>query len=631
MNEHVINYCQDFITAKEKPEFAIFIKGPWGCGKTFFINSLIDSLDPTFVKERVLRISLYGITSIDEIDTKLFESLHPVLSSNGVKITGAVLRTLMKLGPSFALGKGDNSFSFSPDSISLPFIDNKKLEKDNKIILVDDFERASVASEAILGYFSNLISDSDNRVIFIGNEDKVKDKEEFIRIKEKTIGMEFSITPDFESALESFTDSIYDDAETKAIISDSMQSVNAILRCENLRIIRQSLYNFELFLHCISGNIKDNLSLLAKSFFVIYIQKSMDLIKRENTRDSLSAFFNLKSRFDDYVGKKKEHESDSYWSFLISVGYDSILPIALWESIIFDGQFIEDEINKSISEYLERTSQANLCPLFQLFSWFNMSSSDFESLFITVKNGFSNGEYTHPGEILIYTQLMFNLITRELIPMTISELEKEVRHLLNNNRVDPMLIEQWQVMISMNSFGGYGFSEIDEEWYVKLVDDIKKKSTSKSFDALKDEFEKEIEELSDIDLFCCNLQNKTGKEKYKDVAILSSLGEEELTSLFQKLIKLDSEDLKKIMYCLRNRYGFDSIKLVRVVLLDEYGNFIRLMELFANQLKDNHKIFNPKYYVLEYINRNLLELKQYLDEKKLLYENRLAENQRDYI
>ena len=40
MNEHIENYCIDYIESEFNPQFAILIKGEWGCGKTYFINKL---------------------------------------------------------------------------------------------------------------------------------------------------------------------------------------------------------------------------------------------------------------------------------------------------------------------------------------------------------------------------------------------------------------------------------------------------------------------------------------------------------------------------------------------------------------------------------------------------------------
>ena len=42
MNEHIKEYCEQFIESQSKPEFALFIKGKWGVGKTYFINELLE-------------------------------------------------------------------------------------------------------------------------------------------------------------------------------------------------------------------------------------------------------------------------------------------------------------------------------------------------------------------------------------------------------------------------------------------------------------------------------------------------------------------------------------------------------------------------------------------------------------
>ena len=42
MNEHIKEYCEKFIESPESPHFALFIKGDWGTGKTYFIDKLIE-------------------------------------------------------------------------------------------------------------------------------------------------------------------------------------------------------------------------------------------------------------------------------------------------------------------------------------------------------------------------------------------------------------------------------------------------------------------------------------------------------------------------------------------------------------------------------------------------------------
>lgn len=42
VNEHIIEYCKNFIESIDNPQFAVFLKGKWGIGKTYFIDTLLD-------------------------------------------------------------------------------------------------------------------------------------------------------------------------------------------------------------------------------------------------------------------------------------------------------------------------------------------------------------------------------------------------------------------------------------------------------------------------------------------------------------------------------------------------------------------------------------------------------------
>lgn len=350
MNEHILNYCKGFITSDESPRFAVFIKGPWGCGKTYFINKLIDNLDSNYDKKRIVKISLFGVSSADEIDVKIYEALHPLLSSNGAKIAGTIFKAVLKLGFSVSIGNEGKSVAISPNDFS--FSNSTNHLTDDKVIIVDDFERALMPSESILGYFSNLISDSDNRVIFIGNEERVRDRAEFNIIKEKTIGMEFLIVPDYKAAIDSFAEEIIKDIKARAIVKNTLLEVNDVLNCSNLRIIRQAFYNFDLLIDGISIETSFDLSLLSKPFFILFIQKSLGIIENKDAQDALSAFFNKRMRLDSYIKEKEAHKSDAYWDLFFSLsGYETVLPVSDWEEIVFDGRFNKKCLETGISDF----------------------------------------------------------------------------------------------------------------------------------------------------------------------------------------------------------------------------------------------------------------------------------------
>ena len=115
-----MDYCKKFIESQENPHYAVFLNGKWGTGKTYFINKLLkEYTDDTDVKSNdIIKISLFGVKSTDEIDMKIYQAIHPILSSKAVKLFGAVVKSAIKLGTTIDLN-GDNKddISFSSDGL----------------------------------------------------------------------------------------------------------------------------------------------------------------------------------------------------------------------------------------------------------------------------------------------------------------------------------------------------------------------------------------------------------------------------------------------------------------------------------------------------------------------------------
>ena len=41
INSHIEEYLDDFCNLTNAPQFAILLKGQWGCGKSWFVNQYI--------------------------------------------------------------------------------------------------------------------------------------------------------------------------------------------------------------------------------------------------------------------------------------------------------------------------------------------------------------------------------------------------------------------------------------------------------------------------------------------------------------------------------------------------------------------------------------------------------------
>jgi tRNA A37 threonylcarbamoyladenosine biosynthesis protein TsaE len=60
-NQHIKDYLTYYVGFSEPPHFAVLLNGPWGIGKTFFIDEFMKGLDSNDL--RYVRVSLYGLTS----------------------------------------------------------------------------------------------------------------------------------------------------------------------------------------------------------------------------------------------------------------------------------------------------------------------------------------------------------------------------------------------------------------------------------------------------------------------------------------------------------------------------------------------------------------------------------------
>lgn len=128
MNENVKNFLIDnYIDSPIEPHFAVLIKGKWGCGKTFFINSLLrDKFGDNYRKENVIWLSLYGLSDIKQISQKLYELMHPILSNKITKFAFGVAKSAVKISTGIDVDKdGNNDVSFDLSLIDLEKDENQ--------------------------------------------------------------------------------------------------------------------------------------------------------------------------------------------------------------------------------------------------------------------------------------------------------------------------------------------------------------------------------------------------------------------------------------------------------------------------------------------------------------------------
>jgi len=167
-NQHVIEYLEYFYKKEIRIPSAILLKGNWGSGKTFFIKDYIKE------KNNFIHISLYGVSKTSEIDEKIFQALHPLLSNPKFKLLGKILAGAVKIGTTIDLN-GDGISDGKVVSGDVSKLDLKIFVEtsENKILIFDDLERSNMKIDKLLGYINHLVEFQDQKVILVANEEKI--------------------------------------------------------------------------------------------------------------------------------------------------------------------------------------------------------------------------------------------------------------------------------------------------------------------------------------------------------------------------------------------------------------------------------------------------------------------------
>lgn len=615
MNEHIRNYLKSFIETDDNPHYALFLKGSWGTGKTYFVNKLLEEYtDDTKVKQHeIIKISLFGVKTFEDIDLKIYQEIHPVLSSNGMKVVGAVARTALRFGTNIDFNKdGKSDLNMTLGGFSLKKQTKvKKIQK--KLLVVDDLERALMTTYEIFGYFSEIVTESDTKVIFIGNEEKISEdtKSEYLQIKEKIIGMEFKIEPDSNAAIDQFLIEIpfSEKEEIRSIIAD----LSTKLECNNLRIIRQALFNLDLFIKSIESIESFDDSDKQKCitiFLMLFIQKSLKyIVEEQRIEEVISIFFRTGLSYSKY-SKKEGKDEDYMFSTYKLTGYTPL--IKCWHKIIFNGNYQKDFLKKEYENEQNqiKQSQTEKKLLFKLIGdWRCMDKDSFSETIKKLNEEIETGVYLHLGEILHYVNIMIVFSKWRLVPESIDNIQSRVLKFMSDYK-DKIIPEKDWTMMQID-YAGYEYS-FDVPEFKEFYDKVKEFNRTIAIEASRTNINADIALLeTDISLFCENIRHVNGNGKYRGQPIMYYL---DIDKFYEKLCSISIEDQMVIEESFEERYGipYSNGKLMKEYY-DDYENLKKLAEKYKSD--DVDFSYDPKAFFRHTLIGKWFELIRFFENK----------------
>lgn len=173
--EELIYYCEE-----PEPVGAVLLTGEWGCGKTYLIdNGLKEALKD---KAHVIRISLFGITTIDGIHMAVKQAW---ISEYNKEKKWKTVAEKAQQGKD-VVGK----LEFLPEWVRgiattdwQSFIEIKNTIEEKSVVLVfDDLERCCLDTVDVLGVINDYCENQKFHTIIVANQDKMRVSAETVAV-----------------------------------------------------------------------------------------------------------------------------------------------------------------------------------------------------------------------------------------------------------------------------------------------------------------------------------------------------------------------------------------------------------------------------------------------------------------
>ena len=423
--EKIINVVKDYLTRETNN--ALLITGEWGVGKTYFFNNIlskeiekVSTKENESVKYKPIRVSLSGITSIDDIERRIVAELYPSLNK-GTKIGKGIFKFLLSI-PKIK--------EYIPEIPNSDVIDS---ETDNLVICFDDLERRSKTFpiDSLIGYINNLTENNNLKTIIIANTNKIEDKS-FDEIKEKLISREIEYKINIEEVFDTLIQNEFQSfseytkflQKEKSFICSFFQDYKNI---RTLKFILTRYHNIHSQIEIIAPSIQyiqSNKEALLKDTLLFAIAIAIEHKKGKVTRNSKEEVDNkfriTRKDLEKYFSKQpssnqeiKEEEETILETIKSKYYNENNFSYFFYESIfnyivginILDEKLFEEDIRKKY-----KISEDNTIPeSYELYNQidsdevFSMSNDTYKQLLKEMLSYVDKGEYGLQDYLFVYS------------------------------------------------------------------------------------------------------------------------------------------------------------------------------------------------------------------------------------
>ncbi len=242
-SKEIIENVIEYVESSDRP-FALLLKGPWGSGKTRFIQrELSPALEELEKPVVIIRVSMIGVTKSEEVYSRIVTAaicdLAGIQADNGKKRTDAVKKVAKEIGLTYIKSQVDGLFDSaglkcSPTSDLLTAMVLPK----RCLLVLDDIERRGEMGEReFFGVIADLVENQGRKLLLVhGTEGKPLEED----ITEKLVWKQFNLTPDYEAicgvvfheAIEACPSLLVEDAVAAGVKAAQTKNIRNLMRAK---------------------------------------------------------------------------------------------------------------------------------------------------------------------------------------------------------------------------------------------------------------------------------------------------------------------------------------------------------------------------------------------------------------
>lgn len=421
-NVQIEKFFKYYFDMPSAPNYAILLDGPWGSGKSFFVEEIKKISQNT--KRKIIHVSLYGIDDISKLEDKIYNEFY------------SINKKVLQIGGQIILGALKEKTGLGIE------VDFTKLQKevDKAVFIFDDFERCPLPPEKTLGYINGFVEHGDNKVVIVSNSKEIDKNSKFSFTNEKVIGRSFSVTPEYETAYTAFYKKLTNAEAKKFLNKNKSIFISALEKAghENLRTLRYGLMEIERLFKVLPQNARNQeefIKDLANTLFLLCIEMKSGRIENSNLETIQEDYNDIKLKQtiprklskdkDPDLTKKEEVIKESFERLFGHRMYASYENLEFLKHFFSYGSVDEEVIHNMIANN-QHFQTKNTPSWKKLWNIWDISEDDFNKIYPEVFDKFKNQKYTNYGEFIHVASMLIYLARHSIVPIKLKVMIKTI-------------------------------------------------------------------------------------------------------------------------------------------------------------------------------------------------------------